>query len=156
HKAGDILQEDERNAALTHQLDEMRTLECAFRKQNAVIGKNANRITPNPGSPANERLAIELFELIELRAVNNPRDHLTHTIWPADIGLHDAIEFFAGIEGLARDGNVERSRFEPVQIRDNPPGDADRMSVALRIMVCHTGLAAVNLRPAQLLGGDNF
>ena len=43
HEADDVLQEQERHAALAAQFDEMRGLERAFGKQNAVIAEYADR-----------------------------------------------------------------------------------------------------------------
>jgi hypothetical protein len=43
HETGDILQEHQRDPALGTKLDKMRALQCGFRKQDAVVGDNADR-----------------------------------------------------------------------------------------------------------------
>ena len=47
HEAGDVLQEQQRDAALAAQLDEMRALQRAFREQDAVIADDADRHAPD-------------------------------------------------------------------------------------------------------------
>ena len=52
HEAGDVLQEDQRHAALGAQLDEVRALQRALREQDAVVGDDADRIAPDVGEAA--------------------------------------------------------------------------------------------------------
>src|SRR5262249_43510297 len=75
HKAGDVLQKDQRHAALATQLDKMRGLLGAFAKQHAVVGDNADGVTPDARKARHQRVAIELFEFMEATAVHNPRNH---------------------------------------------------------------------------------
>jgi len=42
HEAGDVLQEDQRDAALAAQLDEVRALQGALGEQDAVVGDDAD------------------------------------------------------------------------------------------------------------------
>src|SRR5690606_17290332 len=58
HEAGDVLQEHQRDAALVAQLDEMRALERAFGKQDAVVGDDADRIAVQVREAGHERLAV--------------------------------------------------------------------------------------------------
>ena len=61
HEAGDVLQEHQRDAALGAEFDEMRALERALGKEDAVIGEDADRIAPDPREPAHQGLAVELL-----------------------------------------------------------------------------------------------
>src|SRR6202043_1142848 len=92
HEARDVLQEDERDAALRAELDEMRALERAFREQNAVIGDDADGIAPDAGESRHQRLAVELLELVELAAVDDARDHLAHIVGLARVAGDDAVD----------------------------------------------------------------
>ena len=49
HEAGDVLEEEERDAPLLRQFDEVRALLRAFAEQHAVIGKDRDRNTPDMG-----------------------------------------------------------------------------------------------------------
>ena len=44
HEAGDVLQEQQRDAALVAQLDEVRALERRLAEQHAVVGEDADRV----------------------------------------------------------------------------------------------------------------
>ena len=80
HEPGDVLQENQRNAPLCAEFDEMRALECRFREQDAIVGDDADRITVEPGEAADQRDAVERLELVELAAIDQARDHLSHII----------------------------------------------------------------------------
>src|SRR6516225_4507326 len=51
---------------------------CAFQRalaeQDAVVGDDTDRVAPDMGKAADQRLAVELFELIEFRTVDQTRD----------------------------------------------------------------------------------
>ena len=89
HEAGDVLQKDERDAALGAQLDEMRALQRALREQDAVIGEDADRVAPDPRKAADQGRAVEPLELVELAAVDDAGDDLAHVVGPAHIGRDD-------------------------------------------------------------------
>ena len=80
HEAGDVLQEQQRDAALAAELDEMRALQGGFGKQDAVVGEDADRIAPDVGEAADQRRAVARLELVELAAVDDAGDHLAHVI----------------------------------------------------------------------------
>ena len=58
----------------------MRALQRAFRKEDAVIGDDADRIAPDPGEPAHQGLPVELLELVEFAAVDDAGNDLAHLI----------------------------------------------------------------------------
>ena len=57
HEAGDVLQEDQRDAAQVAQLDEVRGLERRLREQHAVVGDDADEEAVQPGEAGDERRA---------------------------------------------------------------------------------------------------
>ena len=60
HEAGDVLQEQQRDAALARELDEMRALERALAEQDAVVGEDADRDALDVREAADQRRAVEL------------------------------------------------------------------------------------------------
>src|SRR5207302_5508697 len=76
HEAGDVLEEDERDPTLAAELDEVGALLRGLGEQNAVVRENADRITLDPREAAHEGLAVELLELVEAAAVDEPADQL--------------------------------------------------------------------------------
>src|SRR5436853_330099 len=89
HEAGDVLQKYEGNAALGAELDEMRALQGALGKQDAVIGEDADRIAPDPGEAADQGRAVELLELVQFAAVDDAGDDLAHLVRPTDVAGDD-------------------------------------------------------------------
>ena len=56
-EAGDVLEEDKRDAALIAQLDEVRRLERRLGKQHTVVGDDADEKAMQPGEASDERRA---------------------------------------------------------------------------------------------------
>jgi hypothetical protein len=65
HEAGDVLQEDQRDAALAGELDEVRPFQRALGEQHAVVSQDRHRIAPDLGKAADEGRAVELLEFVE-------------------------------------------------------------------------------------------
>src|SRR4029077_1599208 len=74
HEARDVLEEDERDAALAAELDEMRTLLRRLGEEDAVVREDPDRDPLDVCEAGDERLAVELLELLEARPVDDPRD----------------------------------------------------------------------------------
>jgi hypothetical protein len=74
HEAGDVLEEDERDAALAGELDEVRSLLRRLREEHALVGEDRDRIALDPREAADQRLAVQLLELVEARAVDDAAD----------------------------------------------------------------------------------
>src|SRR5260370_26867324 len=101
HEAGDVLQKDERDAALRAQLDEMGALQCAFREQDAVIGENTDRVPPDPSEAAHQGLAVEPLELVEFAAVDEAGDTLAHLVRPPRVGRYAPVDLFGSADPIA-------------------------------------------------------
>ena len=127
HEAGDVLQEHQGDAALGAELDEMRALQRRLREQDAVVGDDADGIAVEVGEAADQRGAVELLELVELAAVDEPRDHLAHVIGLAGVGGDDAVELPGIVERLARLADVEVRRLHAVEMADDAARDAQRV-----------------------------
>ena len=156
HEARDVLQEQERDAPLTAQLDEMGALQGAFREQDAVIGDDADRDAPDAGEAGDEGGAVKPLELVELRAVDEPGDHLADVVLLLEIGRDDRIEVVRVVFRLDGRGKVDADLLAGVEGADDPPGDRERMHVVGGIMVGHAGLAGMDVRAAEVLGRDHL
>src|SRR5437879_4024349 len=78
HEPRDVLQEHERNAALTAQLDKVRAFLRRLRIENAIVGDDADRISPDARKARHQRRSIARLEFIELARVDDAGDHLSY------------------------------------------------------------------------------
>src|SRR5207244_198022 len=76
---------------LAAELDEVRRLQRALRKEDAVVRDNPHRIAHQPRKSADQRRAIQRLELMEPAAIHQPRDNLAHVEALARVARHDAI-----------------------------------------------------------------
>src|SRR5438477_4558785 len=113
----------------------MRALQRAFREQDAVIGKNADRIAPDPRKAADQCLTVEPLELVELAAVDDAREDLAHLVGPARVGRDDAVDLLGRVERLARRLDLDRDGLRAIEVADDTAGDAEGVMVVERIMV---------------------
>ena len=49
-----------------------------------------------------QRRAVQRLEFVELRTIDQPRNHLTHVVLLLEIGRHDAVELAGVVFWLAR------------------------------------------------------
>ena len=155
HEAGDVLQEDERDAPLARELDEVRALLRALGEEDAVVREDPDREALDVRPAADERLAVERLELVEAAAVDDPRDHLARVHVRAVVVGDQAVE-------LVR---VERRRLgrrrAPTAARGVRPCVFATMRRAIAsacsslggVVVGDAGLAGVDVGAAELLGG---
>jgi len=85
----------------------VRALERALAEQNPIVGKDADGKAVNMGEAADERLAVERLEFLELGCVDNARDHLANVIGRALVRRHDAVEVFRREQGVLRLAELE-------------------------------------------------
>src|SRR5574343_487131 len=92
HEAGDILQEDERNAALGAEFDEVRAFLGRFGEQDAVVGDDADRIAPDAGKAADQCGAVARLEFVEIGTIDDAGDDLAHVEGLLGIGREHDVE----------------------------------------------------------------
>src|SRR5919202_1435846 len=100
HEAGDVLQEEQGDAALITQLDEVRALERAFGEEDAVVGHDADGKALDAREAADERGAVEGLELVQAAAVDEAGDDLAHVIADAAFAGVDAVDLPRRVAGL--------------------------------------------------------
>lgn len=76
YKAGDVLQVEQHHLPLVAQGDELRPLLRRVAKEHAVVGQHAHLHPVDLRKSREERGAVQRLELVEARAVHQPRHHL--------------------------------------------------------------------------------
>ena len=156
HEAGDVLQKHQRHVALITQLDKVRTLERAFGEQDAVIGNDADRIAVNMRETADQGLAVARFEFVQLRAVDDARNHLANVERLARVLRNHAVEFVDGILWLS--GRLQRERYMlfAIEAGDDIASDRERVRVVLGIVIRNAGNGRMDVRTPERFGIDHF
>ena len=93
-QAGDVLQQQERDAAQVAQLDEVRRLERRLRKQHAVVGDEPDQESVESREAGHERRGVSLLEFIKARRIHDAGDHFPHVARMTRVGVHDAAQLF--------------------------------------------------------------
>lgn len=102
HEAGDVLEEDEGDAALGAQLDEVGALEGGGGEEDAVVGDDADLVAVDGGEAGDEGGAEVVFEFGEVGAVDDAGDDFADGDGLAEVGGCDAEELFWVVEGFER------------------------------------------------------
>jgi hypothetical protein len=100
HEAGDVLEEDQWDAALVAQLNEVGALLGGLAEQHAIVGDDSDRMPVQMGEPCDERGAVLALELVELAAVDEPRDHFVHVVLPLHVGGNGAVQLASSATGI--------------------------------------------------------
>ena len=157
HEARDVLEEDEGNAALGAELDEVGALLGGRREEDAVVGDDADLVAVDGGETRDEGGAEVALELGEVGAVDDAGDDLADGQRLAEVGGGDAQELLRVVEGLGEGGCWNSSAGcggWPVEVGDGPPGEGDGVGVVDGEVVGDTRDGGVHLASAQILGAD--
>merc|ERR1712070_447530 len=153
HEAGDILEENEGDLALTAELDEVGAFEAAFGEEDAVVGDDADGPAVQGCETGYECAAVEGFEFGEGGAVDDAGDDFVHGDVLFEVRANDAVElggiverFFEGF-GRGWDGGV-------VQVADASSREDEGVCVVYGEIVCYSGNFAVEFPASELFGGD--
>ncbi len=85
----------------------MRAFESSLRQQNAIVADDPHGHPLDLGKTTHQRGAIARLELIKVRAVHHPRDHLAYVIRRAQICGNNAQHLCRVIGGcFARQGGA--------------------------------------------------
>ena len=158
HEAGDVLEKDQGNLALTTQLDEVRTFDGRFGKQDAIVGDDAHGHAFNAGKAGDQGAAKAGFEFIKVTVVYDAGNDLPHVVGLARVGRDDAVEFFGGIARrhpgrcLTRQGHG----FLVVKAPHGLPRQGQGMQIVLGQMIGHPGKPGVHISAAQVFGRDDL
>src|SRR3546814_20498289 len=78
HETGNVLQKQQRYAALAGQFYEMRSLQGAFTEPHTIISQNSYGDSPNMVDTANEQTALEICEFVKTAVTNKTDDDFDH------------------------------------------------------------------------------
>jgi hypothetical protein len=151
HVAGDVLQEQQRDAALAGELDEMRRLERGFGEQHAVVGEDRDRVAVQVREAGHQRGAVVGLELVQLRAVDDARDDLAHVVGLARLGRDHAVDFLGRVERVSRFLYRKRDFFLVIQIRNNSRTIESACESFERVVVRYARDPRYGLRRRQVL-----
>src|SRR3546814_16733856 len=78
---------------------------------------------------ADQRLAVQRLELVELAAVDQPRDDLAHVVGPPQVAGAEAVEFFRIVVRLGRRPSNGPRRLGPGERREDAACEGERMGI---------------------------
>ena len=108
------------------------------------------------GKAGDQRRAVEALELVELRAVDQARDHLADVVLLLEVGRHDGVEVFKRVSRLDRLGKIDVDALARIEGSGDAPHDRQRMDVVGRVVVGDAGEAGMHVGAAELLGRDDL
>src|SRR5260370_39837654 len=107
----------------------MGCLECALRKEYAIIRDDAHRVAHQPGKAADERGPVEFLEFMEAAPVDEARDNLAYIVALVAICWDNAKEFVGVVTrrfgGRKMPGNIIAS----IEFVSNAAADRHRLCV---------------------------
>ena len=151
-EAGDVLEEQQRDAPQIAQLDEVRSLERRLGEQDAVVGDDADEEPVQAGEAGHERGAVALLELVEPRAVDQPGDDLANIVGLPDVGADDAVELRRVVRRFLGRGHVGRQALGGVQGRHDRAREVQGVIVVFGKVVGDAGQPRVHVGAAKLFG----
>ena len=157
HEPGDVLEEDERDAALAGELDEVGALERRLAEQDPVVGDDRDGVATDVGEAGHQGLAVERLEVVEPRAVDEPGDDLADRHGAARVGRDRAVQPGGDAPGRppgpparARSQGSSGPRRWRLATIDRP--SASGVLVVERLVVGDTGAAGMDLGATEVLG----
>ncbi len=159
HEARDILQEDERDATLGAELNEVGTLDGGRGKENTVVGDDANFLAVNFREAGHQGSAIVSLEFSEFGTVDDACDDFTDWHGLAQVGRGDAEKLLRVVEGLREGlgGRVRRGgAFGPVEVANAAAGENDGVGVVNGEVVGDTRDGRVHLTAAEVFVANDL
>ena len=122
-------------------------------KRMPWLARIADRIALDVREAADERLAVELLELVEAAAVDEARDQLARVDLVAEVLGDQAVEVGRVDGGRLGGEDVPRRLLAALEVPHDLPRDRERVLVGGGVVVGDAGEARVHVGAAQLLGG---
>ena len=156
HEARDVLQEQQGDAALAGELDEVRGLERGLGIEDAVVGEDRHGQPLDVGEARHQRLRVVGLELVHLAAIDQAGDDLARVVLGHERGRHHAVDLGRIVGRRARRPHVDVDLLHRVEVGDDVAHDLQGMRVVERIVIGDARLARVHLGAAQLLGAHRL
>ena len=130
----------------------MGRLQGRFRKQDAVVGDDADWNAENAGEAADDSFPVAALELVEFGAVGDAGDDLAHVEWHAPVGRDKTVEVQGVVQGIRRFADIQPHVLDPVQVADGAPGQLERVVIVVGDVVGDAGNPRMHVGAAELLG----
>ena len=132
----------------------MRALLRRLGEEDAVVRDDPHRIALDSRPATDERLTVELLELVEARAVDDPGDHLARVDLRSVIDGDQAVEIGRIGDRRLGLGDLPRAqRRRGVQVAHDLAGDRERVLVGGRVVISDARLPCVDVGAPELLAG---
>ena len=129
----------------------MRAFQRGFRKQNAVVGDDADRVSVNTGESADQCRAIKSLELVEVRCIDDPGDDFADVVGNATIRRYDPVELGRIVKRRLRRLRQQCRRLGASQMPQGTARDAERIRIVHGHMIRDPGGAAMDVGATELL-----
>jgi hypothetical protein len=156
HEAGDVLQEQDRHAALVAELDEVRALQRGLREQHAVVGQDADRQALYVAEAAHQGGAVQRLELVEFAAIDQAGDDLALIEGARQIGTDDARDLGGVEQRRPRRADVAVGALHAVERAHDVARPGERFPFVAREVIGDARDRAVHLRAAQRVAIDDL
>lgn len=150
HEAGNVLEEDQGDAALGAEFDKVSALLAGGGEKNAVVGDDADFVAVDAGEACDESGAVVAFELGEVRAIDDAGDDFTDGKGLAQVSGCDAEELFRVVERLGEGWSGAGGGW-PVEVANGAASEGDGVGVVNGEVVCDAGDRRVHLAAAEVL-----
>ena len=122
-------------------------------KRTPWLARIADRVALDAREAADERLAVELLELVEARAVDDAADHGARVELVAEVLRDEAVEVGRVEGGLLDRGELPGRGEGRIEVPDDLARDRERVLVGGRVVVGDAGAPRVDVGAAELLRG---
>ena len=151
HEAGDVLEEDERDPPLAGELDEVRALLRRLGEEHALVREDRDGVALDSREAADERLAVQLLELVEAGAVDDAPDDRAGVELVAEVLRHEAVQLGRVERGLLDGSDLPRDGERGIEVAHDLARDRERVLVGRREVVGDAGAASVDVGASELL-----
>lgn len=155
HESRDVLEEDEGDAALSAELDEVGTLLSGRGEEDAIVCDDAYFLSVDAGEACDESGAEVALELREVGAIDDSRDDFTDGEGLAKVRGGNAEELLGVVKRL-RVSRLRGGRSWPIKVTDRATCEGDGMCIINGEIICDTGDGGVHLAATEIFGRDDL
>ena len=134
----------------------MSAFHSRFRKQDAIISDDANRIAVYPRKAADQCRAIQGFEFVEFRTVDNAGDHFADIERNSELRRDNPVQFRWIVCRLNRVSPHYILKLFDVQIPHGSPYDGKCLTIAFSEVIRHSRHPRMHIGTAKVFSADDF
>src|SRR5699024_80380 len=152
HVAGGVVHEQQGRVVPVGQLDELGGLLRFLGEQDAPrVGEDPHRVAEDLGPAGHQARAVHRLELVEVAAVDDPRDDLPRIGRDPQVVGDDPEQLIAAVEGLDHVGAGGPALLGPAYATDDAAGPACGVMFVYGEWIGGPGHARVRVGPAERL-----